>query len=60
MGLGGMAFALLACLDVTLTDKAELLPLLQKNVNANLSPSSLSGPPPIQLLMRSKSLRNQI
>ena len=43
MGLGGIAFALLGCQDVTLTDKSELMPLLQKNVNANLSNSALAG-----------------
>lgn len=43
MGLSGIAFALLGCQDVTLTDKQELLPLLQRNVQTNLSNISLAG-----------------
>lgn len=43
MGLGGIAFALLGCQDVTLTDKADVLPLLQSNVHVNLSPAALAG-----------------
>lgn len=41
MGLGGLAFALLGCKEVVLTDVSSVLPLLQKNVEANL-PSIVS------------------
>lgn len=43
MGLGGMAIGLLGCKEVILTDLKSILPLLQKNVDANLSTSALAG-----------------
>ena len=40
MGLGGMAFALLGA-HVTLTDYGDVMPLLERNVERNLSPAAL-------------------
>lgn len=45
VGLGGIAMALLECQDVTLTDKKDLLPLIQNNIDANLSKSAIIGNP---------------
>ncbi|GMH33697.1 hypothetical protein BSKO_01531 [Bryopsis sp. KO-2023] len=45
MGLGGMAFMLLGCKEVVLTDLKEVLPLLRKNVERNMSPTALMGSP---------------
>jgi len=42
MGLGGFAFALLGC-DTTVTDTAEVISLLQRNYENNLSPAALRG-----------------
>lgn len=42
MGLGGMAFAILGA-DVTLTDVAEVMPLLQRNYEMNLAPATCRG-----------------
>lgn len=42
MGLGGFAFALLGC-DITVTDTAEVVSLLQRNYENNLSPAALRG-----------------
>jgi predicted nicotinamide N-methyase len=42
MGLAGLSLALLGA-DVTLTDVAEVLPLLQANYERNLSPAALRG-----------------
>ncbi|KAL3140651.1 hypothetical protein ABBQ32_005217 [Trebouxia sp. C0010 RCD-2024] len=42
MGLGGFAFALLGC-DTTVTDTAEVVSLLQRNYENNLSPAALRG-----------------
>lgn len=42
MGLGGFAFALLGC-DTTVTDTAEVVCLLQRNYENNLSPAALTG-----------------
>ena len=42
MGLGGFAFALLGC-DTLVTDTAEVLSLLQRNYEMNLSPAALKG-----------------
>lgn len=42
MGLGGLAFAMMGC-DVVLTDVAEVIPLLQRNFENNLSRSALQG-----------------
>ena len=42
MGLGGFAFALLGC-DTTVTDTAEVISLLQRNYDNNLSPAALRG-----------------
>ena len=42
MGLGGFAFALLGC-DTVVTDTAEVLSLLQRNYETNLSPAALKG-----------------
>lgn len=47
VGLGGIAMALLGCQDVTLTDKKDLLPLIQNNIDANLSKSALIGNSPL-------------
>lgn len=41
-GLGGMAMALLGA-DVLLTDLADIVPLIQKNVDANFTLASLHG-----------------
>lgn len=43
MGLGGMTFALLGCREVVLTDLNSVLPLLRKNVEANMSRAALMG-----------------
>ena len=43
IGLGGMAFALLGCSEVVLTDVKEVLPLLTMNLNSNLTPAALQG-----------------
>lgn len=43
MGLGGMTFALLGCREVILTDLDSVLPLLRKNVEANMSKTALMG-----------------
>ena len=42
MGLAGLAMAALGC-HVTLTDTAEVLPLLCINAERNLSPTALQG-----------------
>lgn len=42
MGLGGFAFALLGC-DTVVTDTAEVISLLQRNYENNLSPAALRG-----------------
>ncbi len=42
MGLGGFAFALLGC-DTTVTDTAQVVSLLQRNYENNLSPAALRG-----------------
>ena len=42
MGLGGFAFGLLGC-ETVVTDTAEVLPLLQRNYENNLSPAALRG-----------------
>jgi hypothetical protein len=42
MGLGGLACAMLGA-AVVLTDTAEVLPLLTRNYEANLSPAALRG-----------------
>lgn len=42
MGLGGFAFALLGC-DTTVTDTAEVVGLLQRNYENNLSSAALRG-----------------
>ena len=42
MGLGGFAFALLGC-ETTITDTAEVLSLLQRNYEMNVSPAALRG-----------------
>ena len=42
MGLGGMGFALLGG-DCVLTDTLEVLPLLRRNYEHNISPASLAG-----------------
>lgn len=42
MGLAGLALALVGA-DVVLTDTAEVLPLLRRNSEANLSPAALRG-----------------
>ena len=42
MGLAGLALALLGA-DVVLTDVREVLPLLRRNTDANLSPAALRG-----------------
>lgn len=44
MGLAGLALALVGA-DVVLTDVAEVLPLLRRNSEANLSPAALRGEP---------------
>ncbi|CAL8464476.1 g4011 [Coccomyxa elongata] len=41
-GLGGMAFALLGA-DVLLTDLADIVPLIRKNVDANFTSAALHG-----------------
>ncbi len=41
-GLAGMAFCVLGG-DILLTDLPEILPLLSKNVDANLSAAALRG-----------------
>ena len=42
MGLGGFAFALLGC-DTVVSDTAEVVSLLQRNYENNLSPAALRG-----------------
>lgn len=42
MGLGGMALAMLGA-DCVLTDVAEVLPLLTRNYEANISPAACRG-----------------
>ena len=43
VGLAGMAAALLGPASVTLTDTVELIPLLQRNVDRNLSSESIKS-----------------
>lgn len=52
-GLGGMALALLGA-DVLLTDLAEVVPLICKNVDANLSRAASHGAPITQIVMDSQ------
>lgn len=42
MGLGGMAMAMIGA-DVVLTDVAEIVPMLQRNYEVNLSPGMIRG-----------------
>ena len=56
VGLGGIAFVLLGCQDVTFTDKPDIVPLLQKNINNNISQCALSGKiSPFTATMNSRS-----
>lgn len=56
MGLGGFAFALLGC-DTTVTDTAEVVSLLQRNYENNLSPAALRGAALSHILLRAHWLR---
>lgn len=59
MGLGGFAFALLGC-DITVTDTAEVVSLLQRNYENNLSPAALRGAALSHMLLRAHMAKGSL